>query len=568
MLLQRLKEYADARLKLPPKLYSETTVRYIVRLNAAGEHPQLIDTADPKTRDKKRGERAIVPQVTRSSSIVPLLLADNAEYTFGLAREKSKPERVAASHAAYLDLLERCAATTQEPSVTAVLRFLQNDPVAQLNLGPDFDRGEAIMFRVGNVYPHELPKVQDFWAAQHDRAAKTARVMQCVVCGQERAVLDRLQGNIKGVPGGQTTGTAIISANNDSFESYGLKASLIAPTCADCAERFTKALNTLLRDATHRVNMGGSAFVFWTREPVEEDFLSPVFAPNPEQVRLLLDSLYSSKRVLKIDPTAFYATVLSGSGARVVVRDWLDTTVGEVRRNIGAWFEAQQIVGRSGEEWLPLGITALAAATVRKIDDLPNTIRPMLVHSALSGAPLPLSLLYQAVNRNRMERDVTRSRATLIKLILVNRGILSKEDRMESVNEDHPSVAYHCGRLLAVLDAVQRKAIKNIETTVVDRFYGTASTAPASVFGRLINGSIPHLSKIKGDDRAAYNALHERLERITLKVGDDLPTTLTPKDQALFGLGYFHQRATDRAQARANTERRQTERDSASNDDL
>lgn len=568
MLLQRLKEYADARLKLPPKLYSETTVRYIVRLNATGEHPQLIDTADPKTRDKKRGERAIVPQVTRSSSIVPLLLADNAEYTFGLAREKSKPERVAASHAAYLNLLERCAATTQEPSVAAVLHFLQNNPVAQLNLGPDFDRGEAIMFRVGSVFPHELPKVQDFWAAQHDRAAKTARVMQCVVCGQERAVLDVLQGNIKGVPGGQTSGTAIISANKVAFESYGLERSLIAPTCADCAERFTKALNTLLRDDTHRVNMGGSAFVFWTREPVEEDFLSPIFNPKPEQMHLLLESLYSSQRVLQIDPTAFYATMLSGSGARVVVRDWIDTTVGQVRRNIGAWFEAQQIVGRSGEEWLPLGITALAAAAVRKIDDLPNTIRPMLVHSTLSGSPLPLSLLYQAVNRNRMERDVTRSRATLIKLVLVNRGMLSKEDHMESVNEDHPSVAYHCGRLLAVIDAVQRKAIRNIETTVVDRFYGTASTAPASVFGRLINGSIPHLSKIKGDDRAAYNALHERLERITLKVGDDLPKTLTPQQQALFGLGYFHQRATDRTQARANTERRQSERDSASNDDL
>ena len=38
----------------------------------------------------------------------------------------------------------------------------------------------------------------------------------------------------------------MVSANADAFESYGLKASLIAPVCRDCAERSARAYNALL----------------------------------------------------------------------------------------------------------------------------------------------------------------------------------------------------------------------------------------------------------------------------------------------------------------------------------
>src|SRR5690606_1581969 len=135
--------------------------------------------------------------------------------------------------------------------------FLHSEPVSQLRLPDDFDRGATIVFRVDGVYPTDLPAVQTFWAAENDPSRNDAPIMQCIVCGQERPVLDRLQAKIKGVPGGQTSGTAIISANADAFESYGLKASLIAPTCAECGERFTKAANELLASPSNRFILGG-----------------------------------------------------------------------------------------------------------------------------------------------------------------------------------------------------------------------------------------------------------------------------------------------------------------------
>ena len=100
MLLQKLNEYAD-RLKLPPQLYSETPIRYIIELDDTGRltNASPTDTANPAESSARRGVRRLAPQVTRAVAIKPLLLADKSDYTFGLIGEDSKPKRVAECHA-------------------------------------------------------------------------------------------------------------------------------------------------------------------------------------------------------------------------------------------------------------------------------------------------------------------------------------------------------------------------------------------------------------------------------------------------------------------------------------
>ena len=535
-----------------PALYTVTPVRYIVELDAQGHLTNRlpVDTADPASPLTRRGQRRAMPQVQRSSGIKPLLLADNAEYTLGLAREAPKQARVDAAHAAYLELLERCARATEEPAVAAVLTFLRGDEGAALQLPDDFDRGAILSFRVDGVWPTDLPRVQDFWAQENDPAARDAPVMQCLVCGQSHPVLTRLQGKIKGIPGGQTSGTAIISANAPAFGSYGLDASLIAPTCAGCGERFTKGLNDLIRDpATHMI-LGGAIFVFWTRAAGVFAFRSFMDNPQPEQVRELLAGVYSGKRMPEIDAEAFYAAVLSGSGGRAVVRDWIDTTVGAARQQLVRWFARQAIVDAYGEPGAPLGLYGLAAATVRDVSkDLAVTTPRALLAAALTGAPLPLDLLFRAVGRARAEREMTRPRAALIKLVLASCHLI-EEDTMTELDLTNHDPAYLCGRLLAVLERAQHLAIPGAGTTIVDRYYGTASSAPATVFGTLLRGVQPHLAKLERDRPGAYHGLQRQLEDIQAGLSA-FPATLTLQDQGLFGLGYYHQRAADRARAHA-----------------
>ena len=126
---------------------------------------------------------------------------------------------------------------------------------------------------------------------------------------------------------------------------------------------------------------------------------------------------------------------------------------------------------------------------------------------------------------------------------------------MVELDQDNTEPAYLCGRLLAELEAVQRAALPGISSSLVDRYYGTASSAPASVFGQLMRGAQHHLSKLRKDKRkrGAYEALERRLEDIQSGLSD-FPPILNLKEQGLFALGYYHQRAADRAAAKAHSE--------------
>ena len=554
MLLQ-LCDYAR-RLDLPPPLYSERPVRYIVELDATGRllNPRPTDTADPADRGTRNGKRRLAPTVQRTSGIRPLLLADNAEYSFGLARDPAKQARVDRAHAAYLDLVNRCASDTGDADVQSVADFLNEDPWDQLDLDGDFDRGANVTFRIGDDLLIESPAVQRFWAGEHDPArAKGAVVGQCLVCGMRRPVLKRLLAKLKRVPGGQTSGTALISANAEAFESYGLDASLIAPTCCECAELFTTGLNHLLASETQRTTLGGAAFVYWTREDVGDFNPLTMFThPDHGQVQALLESVFTRRESAPFDDTPFYALSLSGSGGRAVVRDWIDTTVGGVRTNLARWFRQQRIVGRNGESPAPVGLYALAAATVRDANkDLSPLTPRALVRAALVGTPLPPNLMSEAVRRNSAEHDVTRSRAALIRAVLRGQERITKEDSMIQLDEKSLDPAYRCGRLLAVLESAQYAALGI--TAITDRFYGAASSAPASVFGRLLRGAQPHLSKLERDRPGAYHALQQRLEEVMAGL-QGFPKTLDMEAQGLFALGYYHQRAHNRAQAHARRE--------------
>ncbi len=553
MLLQRLVEYADRQDDLAPPLYTKAWVRYVIELDRDGNllNPEPIDLAESGNR---RGQQRQVPKVQRSGlAIRPYLLADNAEYTLGLARDPSRKERAQNCHQGYLDLLQVCVEETENPLITAVLNFLHDNPASKLDLSEDFDRDGKIIFRVGGIFPHRQRTFQRFWArynAPKTTGKKATREMACIVCGEVKPVVKRLKGKIKGIPDGHSTGTALISANEAAFESYGLEASHIAPICLECGDRFTKALNHLLRDDSRHVWFSHLVFAFWTREEVGFSLAGWLKEPEAQEVRALIESVRSGQRVSDVDDTAFYAVSLSGSGGRAVVRDWVDTTVGRAKTSLARWFDGQEIVDAWGEAPRPLGIYALAGATVRDLKDVsPSTYR-ILLRAALTDTPLPWHLLEQAVRRSHAERDVTRTRAALIKLVFASQRE-EKELTMIQLQTDHPEPAYHCGRLLAVLEQIQRTAIgSNINTTIVDRFYGTASTAPASVFGRLLRGAQPHMSKLQRDRPGAAYALQERMEEIMAAL-PAFPHTLNLKQQGLFALGYYHQRAYDRAQARA-----------------
>lgn len=549
MLLQKLNEYAD-RLDLPPRLYRNASLRYIIELDGEGKFVSFTDTAGTD-RVTKRGVPHAVPEIVKTSGVLAFLLADKADYVLGYSGAVAKPVDVAKRHAAFVHLVDRCADDTEDPRVAAVSTFLHADPLAQIGLPTTFDPSARITFRVDDEFLIDLPAVQAFWADEIDRKNVEAPEADCLVCEKRRRVALTIE-KVKGLRGGQTGGTSIVSFNADAFRSYGLESSLNAPICESCGERFTKSLNHLLSDNENSLIVGNVAYVFWTREPKAKfSFATLITEPTADLIKQLITSPLSGKEgaVKALDDdemSRFYATALSASGGRAVVREWIDISIGEAKAHLATWFQLQEIVPQFGE-YAPLSIRQLAYATVRTGDrnnPPPAHVTRSLLRSALAGSPVPWQLLFEAVRRNRAEQSVTRPRAALIKMVLLSQHPEYRREDLVQLNPTDTNAAYRCGRLLAVIESIQRAA-KGRDfkgATVVDRYYGTASSAPASVFGRLMRGAQPDLSKLERDRKPAWMALQRQLEDVTTGL-PLFPRTLTLEEQGVFALGYYHERA-------------------------
>lgn len=560
MFIQQLVAYARERMAaLPPPMYQEHQIRYFLALRNDGSLAGVRDTASPADPDSKNGVRRMAPHIKRSSGVRPKLLADNAAYALGIGDADSHADRVAQQHAAFVDLVERCAAATREPLVETVAVFLRTMDQSTLRLPADFDPSATLTFEVGPALelPIDLPSVQRYWAMVNGAGDPddTTAVFQCIGCGQRRPALERHPIKIKGVPGGQIL-KDLVSANADAFLSYGLKASTIAPMCHACAEGYANALNALLADPSAHIWMKEGAYAFWTREPSAFSpalLLSQPIERQSEVAALLRAHQTGREAATDLDPTAFYSVGLGASGARLVVTDWIETTVGEAQRRLGRYFALQEMVEWDGSPGQAVPLYRLTGATVRdpRKEEPPPAVARSLIRLALTGTPLPMDVLYLAVRRNRASQDVTRERAMLIKMVLCSQADEPEggATTMSELDDANTTPAYLCGRLLATLDQIQALAIPGANAGIVDKFYGTASSAPASVFGTLMHGAQAHLGKLRRDRPGAHHRLQETLEEIMAPL-PAFPKTLTLEEQGLFALGFYHQRAANRKAAR------------------
>ena len=526
-------------------MYQPTPIKWLIDLDLKGNFRGFVTQVSEEGKKRERGKIMAAPAAMKSVNVRATLLTGNGEYVLGIPREKTKPDRVKKCHDAFVEEVRKCAEKIAEPSVQAVLRFLKNLTIDNLGLPKDFDPSMNLTFRVDDTLPIRLRTIQKYWA----RASLEGRggdEMQCLVCGERKPAVKRHEVKIKGIPGGQMAGTALISANKNAFQSYGLAESLIAPTCQECSEAFGNALNSLIRGENTHLYIGPLVYVFWTKEERDFSFASILSDPDPGQVKTLLEAAWKARSgAAGLDPTPFYGMALGGSGGRVAVRDWIDTTVGETQRHMVRYFNLQRIVDWNGKEGPYLGIYyPLAASTVRDASkELPPNAPRALLRLALRGGALPSWILFQAVKRNRAEQGVTRPRAALIKMALLSqRDQIEEENEMVQLDPANREPAYLCGRLLAALEHVQRAALGEVGATIVDRFYGAASSAPATVFGPLLKNAQAHLGKLRREKPGAHVTLQRTLQEVQEGLGR-FPRTLTLHDQGLFALGYYHQRA-------------------------
>lgn len=555
MLLQRLVADAEHILAdMPPEMYNEKPVRWIIRLRTGGE---FIDCLQ-QTGDGRRGDRGrtiMVPDRTRSGTAPPpVLLADSGRYTLGLP---AGDQKASARHGWYRDLHEAALADLPGEGLDAVVAFLNAWDAGGISLPEDIAPEDLITFRVGDRLVVDSRAIRQWWAinwngpVEDDEAG--AVTGQCLVCGREGvAIPPYIPLKLKGLPNGQSAGTSLVSINDDAFESFGLGRGETSRVCRACGEVFMKCLNALLSDEHRRMVMGPLVYVYWTSAPTSIDLFNLLQNPDPDQVGQMLASVLEGKR-RSADTVAFNIVSLSASSARAVVREWIHIDEQRIERALTSWFELQQQVDPWGELGHPSGIWRLAAAAYRDArKEMTADVPRALIRAALAGDRLPQGLLTRVIERCRVDHDsrskdrpVTYERALLIKALLASRNGW-KAGEMAELDAQCSDQAYQSGRVMALLEDIQRAALGKIGATVVDKYYGAASAAPASVFGKLIGDAQNHLSKIRRDREGLHVLLQTRLEGVLACV-DVFPRTLTLERQGMFALGYYHERAALRA---------------------
>jgi CRISPR-associated protein Csd1 len=267
---------------------------------------------------------------------------------------------------------------------------------------------------------------------------------------------------------------------------------------------------------------------------------------SPDQVQELFESVHAGKEYHGIaDTNTFYLLCLSGNSARAIVRDYLEAPLGQVKQNLSRWFHELSIASLSREDMgkptcrFPLWL--LAAATAMDMDQVAPDIFARLLNAALKGTPLPGSVLANCIGRLRADgsKGFRPARLALIKLTLLRRNIQVTETLNSA--ERHP--AYLCGRLLAVLEQIQYAALGDVNASVVDKYFGTFSAAPAVVLGRLYSNAQNHLRKLRSDKPGLYFNLDKRLAELSSLLPEPPQGQLSLEDQGRFALGYYHQKA-------------------------
>lgn len=266
--------------------------------------------------------------------------------------------------------------------------------------------------------------------------------------------------------------------------------------------------------------------------------------------------------------TRFYVLGLAPSAARLAVRFFLTEPFVVFAERIMQHYEDLKIEreqpwqreyispGQVLEECIPAAITE-PKSRQKLLKSNWSLLGGAFMRSILTGAPYPEGLYAAMLNRIRHDTDetsekgkprsvkITYIRAAYIKAHLIRKyrrgGNNPYQEALQmSLNESYTHPAYVLGRLFAVLEKAQKEAIgENINATIKDRYFTSASANPASVFPTLLRLAHHHIEKSK----YGYVSDSRIKELLNMLEAKPFPTRLTLEEQGVFVLGYYHQRA-------------------------
>ena len=454
-----------------------------------------------------------------------------------------------------LSLLEEA----DSPAVRALKAYLNSWEPEKAETNPALKEvlseidGANFVFYFDGKFLQEDAEVTTAWQSFYSSPEGKAQGI-CLVTGQN-APLARLHPAIKGVRGAQTSGASLISFNAPAFCSYGKEQGMNAQTGEYAAFAYGIALNHLIADWEHTASFSDTLVLFWAsggESAYQDAFSAFAFGKDSyyseNDLREMLRSLSRGKSVAfneaQLDPNKdFYILGITPNSARLSVRFFLYNSFGNIVKNAEEHQERLEIVRPNSDNFDSLPFwKLLAGMTNQKTES--NNVPPILagemLRAILENSRYPAGMINAVTLRIRADREVTRERAAAIKAYyLKNQHIeVPKEVLTVALNPDSTNVPYTLGRLFSVLEMIQSQANPNINSTIRDKYFNSASSTPSVVFPMLINLSQKHLKKLPAAKRIYDEKLLSSLMGL---LEEGFPTRLTLPQQGAFQLGYYHQ---------------------------
>jgi CRISPR-associated protein Csd1 len=545
--------------------YSIQNIGFLISLNADGSvagGPTDLRSGEGK---KRISRRLAVPQqpVDRTSAIAPNFLWDKTAYALGVTGGEGK--RTAAEHKAFITLHREMLAGSDDEGLNALLRFLEGwrpDQFIELAWSEEM-KDQNVVFaleqqRLDDIYIHDRPAARELWAKLSSDGDKNAEAV-CLVRG-EKAPVARSHPVIKGVWGAQSSGARIVSFNLDAFTSYGHEQGDNAQVSETAAFAYTTALNRFLeRDSGHRIQIGDASTVFWADggDPKvaeeAEDFFAGLMGIDDEKianrgVKDTLEKIRAGRAAADViadlpKDVRFYILGLAPNASRLSIRFYLEDDFGVIARRYLEHVERLRIEPAPREAAPSMWRMLVETAVLRKTENIQPNLAGEWLRAILSGTPYPRTLLSALIMRLRADHEVNGLRVAMLKSVLVRNFDTEVPVALDPAFTDQ---GYLLGRLFAIYEQVQTAALgRNVNATIKDKYYGAASAQPRKVFHLLESGSANHLSKIGKQKPGLKVNMEKQIGAIMdlMEPGKDpFPASLPDKSQALFGLGYYHQR--------------------------
>ena len=583
MILQALNGYyervARTDKSIPQFGYGTAQLSFSLVLDRSGI---VLDVADLRrtVRSSSRPTEFVVPKDfddRTAGDTAPRAFWDKPEYVLGVSDNIERAAR------RFQNFKARHIAMFQgnvDSGLQAILAFLmQWEPgqISTLRFADQMTSDVNICFRLDGElgFTHDSVAARAAWQSSLLKTQETTA--QCLITGASITAA-RIHPLIKNIsaPGKPTPKLISFDKDSDAYASYGKVEGANAPISEAMAFGYSTALNSLLsrthgRDAKdrpiyrNRVQIGDATTVFWAeaadavQAETSEDLMAALFNPPDEaadtdatatsKVRGIVEQMAAGRPIEQAAPnlaadTRFYVLGLSPNAARISVRFWHQTTLGD----LGAAFQ---------QHWQDMRIEPLPWRTApaiwrllrevapqQKSENIPPNLAGAVMRAILDRTRYPATLLAAVITRIRADGDINGIRAALIKACLV------RQNKEVPVSLDRANVnpGYRLGRLFAVLESTQKAALPSLNATIRDRYFGAASAAPASVFPLLVRNSNHHLANLRKGDKGRLAAWLEReIGEVIDGIGARFPGSLRLEEQGQFAIGYYHQRFAKRA---------------------